>query len=566
MPQKVILTLWTFLFLMSSVVYPVSAFDPTRTNNKFGIHLAQPQSNDIDRAAELVNSGGGKWGYITLVIQENDRDVGKWQEVFNKLREKRLIPIIRLGTQPVGASWRKPNANDADDWVKFLNSLNWVVKDRYIILFNETNHGAEWGGFVDPDDFANVTKTFAQKLKAKNSDYFIMLGGFDASAPSQPPAYQDEALYLRRVIEVITPKDFNTLFDGLSSHSYPNPGFVGSPYGAGRGTVRTYQWELNLLDEMGVKELPVFITETGWNGNAVDRNQVAENFRIAFSNIWLPDDRVAAVTPFILNYQGEPFLQFSWIKPGEEEVYPEYDLVKGMYKRQGNPKLVEKGIISTKFPTEIVAESTYHFSFKVRNSGQSIWDAEDGYKIVLEGEDPSSYLVSHLTSIKPTQDRQLDIFLRTDAEEGSKSTAIVLYKNNEKILQSPHWEYEVVPLPPMEIQTSLFPKFIANGEDFEVQVFDEHEELVYKETGVKVEKGKGKVESVKNIALDEKYRVVLLKPNYLPVQTFVTFKSENNTVKFSRMFPFDANGDGALHFDDFWLFITNPGLFKLLLP
>jgi hypothetical protein len=38
-------------------------------NNKFGIHLAQPEDSDIDRADELVNSNGGEWGYITLVIQ-----------------------------------------------------------------------------------------------------------------------------------------------------------------------------------------------------------------------------------------------------------------------------------------------------------------------------------------------------------------------------------------------------------------------------------------------------------------------------------------------------------------
>lgn len=554
------------LFLLLVFTAPVSAFDPDRVNNKFGIHLAQPQQNDIKRAADLVNSEDGEWGYVTLVIQENDRDVGKWQDVFNQLREYKLIPIIRLATQPEGGYWKRPTAQDADEWVIFLSSLNWVVKDRYVILFNETNHGAEWGGSVDPDGFAEVAKVFAQKLKEKNPDYYIMLGGFDASAPSQPPAYQDEAIYLRRVIELITPQEFNKLFDGLSSHSYPNPGFAGSPLGSGRGSVRTYQWELELLKSMGVKELPVFITETGWNANTIGRDQTAQNFRIAFTNIWLVDARVIAVTPFVLNYQSEPFLQFSWVKPGEEEVYPEYDMVQKLFKRKGDPEIIEKGIITTKLPFEIVEESTYQFTFKVRNTGQSIWDAKDGYKIVLEGEDPASYLISHLTAVKPQQEKDIDIFLRTDVDEGKKSTTIALYKNSEKLFQSPVWEYEVVPLPSLEIEGATFPKLNTNGDDFEIQVYDDREELVYKEVAVNLQKGKGKVETVRNIAIGEKYRVVLLKPNYLPVQKYITFKKDNNSVKFTRMFPIDGNGDGAFKFEDVWEFLKNPDLFGLFLP
>src|SRR5690606_12585759 len=82
-------------------------------NNKFGIHLAQPHDEDLDRADELVNSSGGEWGYITLVIQENDRDVNKWQGIMDKLRERKLIPIIRLATQPENSNWRRPSSEEA---------------------------------------------------------------------------------------------------------------------------------------------------------------------------------------------------------------------------------------------------------------------------------------------------------------------------------------------------------------------------------------------------------------------------------------------------------------------
>src|SRR3989338_2024841 len=77
-----------------------------------------------------------------------------------------------------------------------------------------------------------------------------------------------------------TIQQWNTVLSGLASHSYPNPGFSGVPYGFGRGTVRTYQWELDLLKQLGVKDMPVFITETGWVRG--DESVVADNYKIAY--------------------------------------------------------------------------------------------------------------------------------------------------------------------------------------------------------------------------------------------------------------------------------------------
>jgi len=291
------------------LTFPFSIF-ASSPNNKFGISMAQPHIEDFQKVRELVNSNGGDWGYITLIIQENDRDHDKWQDIFNRLRQDHLIPIIRLATQPEGENWRRPEVKDAQSWIDFLDSLNWVVKNRYIILFNEPNHGSEWGGEVDEKSYAAVSLEFAKKLKEKNKDFFIMLAGMDASAPSWVPGLEDEEKFLRRLS---LDKDSLQYIDGLASHSYPNPGFSGSPYASGRGSVRTYEWELGIFREMGVeKELPVFITETGWKrGN---EKIVADNFQTAFDQIWGPDVRVKAVTPFIFDYQGPPFLEFSWKK------------------------------------------------------------------------------------------------------------------------------------------------------------------------------------------------------------------------------------------------------------
>ncbi|PIV62699.1 hypothetical protein COS12_01355, partial [Candidatus Roizmanbacteria bacterium CG01_land_8_20_14_3_00_33_9] len=94
--KKRFVLLIAIIFLL--IAPSIDATESGRPNNKFGIHLAQPHHDEIKKAAELVNSNGGDWGYVTLIIQENDRSVQKWQEIFDLLRQYHLIPIIRLAT------------------------------------------------------------------------------------------------------------------------------------------------------------------------------------------------------------------------------------------------------------------------------------------------------------------------------------------------------------------------------------------------------------------------------------------------------------------------------------
>jgi hypothetical protein len=549
-----------FLLLLPIQIYA------QEENNKFGIHLAQPQDEDIDRAEKLVNSNGGTWGYITLVIQENDRDLNKWQGIFDKLRERRLIPIIRIATQGEGSNWRRPDSADTKGWVDFLNKLNWVVKERYIILFNEPNHASEWGGSVDPESFAMINEEFARQLKKASKDFFIMMGGLDASAPSARPNYEDEAIFLDEVIEEIGVEDFNRYFDGLSSHSYPNPGFVGSPYGSGKGTVRTYQWELQYLTAKGIKDLPVFITETGWNANALGRERIAEYFRTAYQDVWLPDPRIKAVTPFVLNYQTEPFLQFSWIKPQNAGEYPEFSVVQSMEKEEGRPDIRHSGRFIMDLPKEIVEDSTYHFQLTLQNSGQAIWSEDENYSLKLEGIDQAKYLISAIGQIKPFDSRTFDVYLTTRDQVGEIHTEFVLYRGDEAVLKSNPWTFTIVPLPALDFKVGLFPKVSTNSQHFEVQFFDEYEQLVFKISSLEVSKGKGRIEKVENIALGRKYRVVILKKNYLPRQTFVRFKKNNNEIKFESMLPLDFSGDGALNWQDFPSFFMTPQGIRNILP
>ena len=533
------------LYIIFILPFSVSAATPP--NNKFGMFLAQPNIDQLSEVKELINSNGGDWGYVTLIIEEKDRNKEKWQGIFDQLRTLHLVPIIRLATSAEGENWRRPETKEAQSWADFLDSLNWVTKNRYITLFNEPNHGSEWGGEVDAKSYAEISFEFAKKLKEKNKDFFIMLAGMDASAPSWMPGMEDEEKFLREIVQGLTLPEGQTLqnIDGLASHSYPNPAFAGSPYATGRGTIRTYEWELALLKELGVtKELPVFITETGWKRGG--ENIVADYFQSAFDQIWNPDSRVVAVTPFVFDYQGEPFLDFSWKKYNSQDYYQQYYSVQSMSKIKGEPEQIEKGWISFKFPTDLVVQSTYHFKVKLNNLGQAVWDKDSNYQLSMINDQSKipDYLFDDLKDINPFEEKDVYFTLKTNEDLGNKKIKFVLQKNDKNILLSDDWNINILPLPSLKFETW------GRGDNYEIQIFDVDDQLVFKKKSLSVVNNLGELKDIQNIALDELYRVVLLKPYHLPRQEFIVFKREGNIIKFKQLLPFDFNNDGTFNFKD----------------
>lgn len=172
-----ILLFFASLFVVSGVD---AKYDPFITaNNKFGIHILN--ESDIPEASRLVNSNGGSWGYVTLVIREDEKDVGRWEGFFNELKAKRLIPIVRLATKTENGNWAKPGEDSAQTWKEFLDKLPWPISNRYVVVFNEPNHRGEWGGELNPEEYASILDSFVDQF---NDDYFVLPAGLDVAAPN----------------------------------------------------------------------------------------------------------------------------------------------------------------------------------------------------------------------------------------------------------------------------------------------------------------------------------------------------------------------------------------------
>lgn len=448
--------------------------DPfSNPNNKFGIHIMTASDDEVVPAAQLVNTSGGDWGYVTIVIENNDRNHDKWQSFFNNLRRRHLIPIVRLATTPENGYWKRPSDQDAEEWASFLDSLIWPVKNRYVVIYNEPNHATEWGNTVSAADYAKVLDTTITALKNKNSDFFVINGGLDASAPDQIPSYADEVEFLTEMNQSV-PGIFERL-DGWDSHSYPNPGFVGSPDDTGRGTIRTWQWELQQLQSMGLtKQLPIFITETGWKHSVGDSRSslpspatVGEYFKEAFATAW-SDPRIVAVTPFLLSYQQPAFANFSFKKPTDSSTdskvlgssstdspyFAHYDLIASLAKQSGTPAQENSvDLTSGELYRTVTTNETYQVNLTFKNTGQEIWNDNHSLSLKTISNDAGLVITTELNNsdqkIEPGQEAIFRVYI-TAKEAGSYDVALNLFSGDQQF-NNPPFTFNTVAKSPVHL-------------------------------------------------------------------------------------------------------------------
>lgn len=330
--------IFIILFLLLFIIKPSESsavYDPLSVpNNKIGIHILTP--DELEKSKELVNANGD-WGYVTIPIQNGDRDLEKWQNFMDRARKMHLIPIVRLATEGNyfnTSSWSKPKDEDIVDFANFLDSLTWPVKNRYVIIYNEVNRGDEWQGKAKPDEYARILSYSVTVFKSKNTDFFIISSGMDNAASTDGTNFS-EYDYFEKMNKAI-PGIFNQI-DGFSSHSYPNPAFSSPPDIDTPRSIRSFLYETNDIDSITSKKLPVFITETGWDQEAIPTAKIASYYKEAFETVW-NNERIVAVTPFLMHAGEGPFKKFSFLKTDgtKNEIF---QLIENLPKTRGKPPI-----------------------------------------------------------------------------------------------------------------------------------------------------------------------------------------------------------------------------------
>ena len=308
---------------------PTSKADPILPNNKVGINVIRYfDTNYLRAVSHIVNSAGGDWGYVSVLLLAEDRqNPQRIQQMLDDAYRFHLIPILRLATRHNGKVWEKPGPDEAAQWENFLNGLQWHLPATYLVVGNEPNLAFEWGGDVNPREYARYLKSFVDTFANERPRFKILNAPMDLSNQTKPGMMDDFEFLAGMKAEV--PNIFS-LLDGWASNPYH--------FYEGRGVRYTYRGYTQELDYIGVR-LPVFITES-YIGFIDDPEKIAQYYETAF-NYWMQDPNVVVATPHFYNPEAGLFWMFKADAAGNAvDLSPTAQRIQRMPKVAGSPNYV----------------------------------------------------------------------------------------------------------------------------------------------------------------------------------------------------------------------------------
>lgn len=317
--KKIIILLMIGLFLGFNVSQ-VQAEE----NQILGMHLMN--IDEVSLTASLFSDfySSDAWKYVTVPLTAGDlQKKTQWQLFFKQAKEAKIKPIIRLATSFENGVWVRPDRKLIVEQLEFLGDLNWPTSEKIVIVYNEVNHAAEWGGQVDPASYNDVLRFTSNWAKAIDHNFKILPAGLDLAAPSGSESLEAFA-YLNQMHRFDS--EIFSYLDYWNSHSYPNPGFNSSPTRTSKNSLRGFEHELAFIKNKTGRDFKVMITETGWRANGNILPWLESYYTYALQHIW-SDPRVVAVTPFILKGEPGPFSEFGFISKDNKPT-PHYTALK----------------------------------------------------------------------------------------------------------------------------------------------------------------------------------------------------------------------------------------------
>lgn len=279
-----------------------------------GMHVLRPEEFSQVAVAFAEYRNPDEPLYVTIPFTYDDREqLGRWQDAFTFAAEHNIVPLVRLTTRfnAEKNAWEVPTRYQVMLSARALDQLEWPQDSRHIIVFNEPNHHAEWGGKANPEEFADISVFAFDWFQTESAQYVVLPGALDLAAPNGKTT-MEAFTFLNRVVAQ-QPEYLNKI-DAWNSHSYPNPGFVGSPIATGKNTLYGFTHERTWWKKHTDRELPIFITETGWDGSRLTARRLQQYYETAQRQVW-DDEDIVAVTPFVFAGSPGPFAGFSFITP-----------------------------------------------------------------------------------------------------------------------------------------------------------------------------------------------------------------------------------------------------------
>lgn len=293
----------------STATRPAPTFAPSATpepDNILGVHLLLDDGRNVWPqsvwAAHLQAARAqlGAGGYVVELVRLDDLDVARWQVLLDLCAQLELRPIVRLATtydRDAGYWTRPPGdpdggyAQTAGRYARFVAGLKWPTDTHPVLVGNEPNHGDEWGGVADPAAYARFLRDVARAVHAADPQALVLNAPLDAYAPhtnglpfNNGFTYVDAESFMDGMRAEV-PDVFDAI-DAWAAHPYPTGPLANGPWdqvfqidringaanpdslepepGQFNRGINGYIWELAKLESYGVRDLDVWITETGW--------------------------------------------------------------------------------------------------------------------------------------------------------------------------------------------------------------------------------------------------------------------------------------------------------------
>ncbi len=327
----------------------------TTFNPKMGVHTRLTDEVEpwkIKRTLEMVREMGAPWivEYFPWAYHEPFPGIFDWSHsdlVIDHAERQGLTVIARLGLVP---GWARPADSASSylppDRVRDFGDYVQAFANRYgdrvagIVIWNEPNLALEWGFQpVNPEDYSQLLGAAYQRVQQSEHPDVLVLGG--ALAPTLAPPGHDQALndliYLQRMLDA----GAGEVMDGLSVHAYgwsfpaddpPDPDIINF-----RRTELVHQ----LLVDNGYPDIPIYITEGGWNDHprwtrAVKPAQRIKNTIRAYELVqkW-PWAKMAALWAFRYPWPARTYLDYFTFITTDFEPKPIYLEVQRYSRGEG---------------------------------------------------------------------------------------------------------------------------------------------------------------------------------------------------------------------------------------
>jgi hypothetical protein len=269
-------------------------------NPKLGIHTRLTDEVEpwkIKRTLELAREMGATWTveYFPWAYYEPSPGRFDWTHadlVVDHARRQGLTVIARLGFVP---EWARPDPEEQPTTFTYLDEAHYAAFAGYvrafvehfrgrvdqIVIWNEPNISLEWGYRpVNPEGYTALLRAVYPQAKAGNPEVVVLAGALAPTlAPPGDPEGMNDLDYMQRMLAA----GAGEVMDGLAVHAYgwrfppdapPDP-----------ATVNFRRTELlhRFLAEAGYGDLPIYITEGGWNDHPRWTKAVQPSKRAAYT-------------------------------------------------------------------------------------------------------------------------------------------------------------------------------------------------------------------------------------------------------------------------------------------